>query len=46
MYTTFEKGQFEELLLVNLFSNLTPFIPETPVLRAQEYQEEVYFKEM
>lgn len=46
MLTTFKEHHLEERILANLFDNLSPFVPETPKLKAQEYLNEIYFNEM
>lgn len=33
----------EELKLINLFDNFTPFVPDTPVLKAIDYNNQALF---
>lgn len=35
--------QFDELNFINLFDNFTPFVPETPILKAKEYDNKQLF---
>jgi len=37
---------FEENQLSNLFDNLTPFVPETPIIKAKESYPMIWLEEM